>query len=147
MSAVANSREYSLAKRRQKQQDIAQKSVARMARQAAIQSQKSQRILDQAYRLLMCYEGVFRALAQEFMGCKHLPDPLHNHSDFLTLLGYLAKKRITYVQQEEFGYYRVLLTAEPPLWGTGTGEGDSLPEALTFALWEFLENVARRTDS
>lgn len=139
-AAASSSVEFAKEKRRQQQQALVEKSLARMAREAEIREEKAAQALEQSYRVLIGYEGVFRPLCKDYMGTTHFPDPLHNANDFIRLMECLARKRVSFLHEEAHGFYKVLLTANPPNWDVGTGEGDSLPEALTFALWELLEN-------
>jgi hypothetical protein len=140
MSAVVSSVEYARERRRREQEALQARTAARIARQQAYRREKEAKVQEQSYRIILRYEAYFLPMLEEWLGTQYRLNPLSNPSDAFALLQHLAQRQIGYLQEEAHGFYKVMLTAQiPSSWKTGTGEGDTLAEALVFALWELIE--------
>jgi hypothetical protein len=141
MATAISSVEYSRQQRRAEQLRLEEKTRQRVAREEAIKQQREEEALYTTSRILCGYDAYFLSLLQTWLGVPYRLDPLRSRDDFYSLLEYLARKRVTYCQEEESGFFKVLVQMNVAGgWKTGRATGDSLAEALIFAVWEMIEN-------
>jgi hypothetical protein len=141
MSTAVSSVEYSRQQRRAEQLRLEERTRQRVAREEAIRKEREEEALYTTSRILCGYDAYFLSLLQSWLGVPYRLDPLRSRDDAFSLLEYLAKKRVTYCQEEEAGFFTVLVQMNVPSgWKTGCATGDSLAEALIFAVWEMIEN-------
>jgi hypothetical protein len=140
-TAASTSREYARQKRRDEQERLQARTVARLQREEARRNEIEADMRERSIRLLLRYEAYFLPLLQEWLGNARRLDPLRNEGDAFALLSFLAQKGVEYSQQEEQGYFTVLVTMQiPGGWKTGRQTGDTLAEAFVFAVWEMIEH-------
>jgi hypothetical protein len=140
MAAATTSVEYSREQRREEQLRLQEKTRQRVAREASIRHQREEEAEYTALRILCGYDAYFLSLLQGWLGVTYRLDPLRSRDDFYSLLEYLADKRVTYCQEKESGFFKVIVQMDiSGGWKTGRATGDTLAEAVVFAVWEMIE--------
>jgi hypothetical protein len=140
-STAISSVEYAREQRRRDQLKVLASSQERERREEAIKQQREEEALYTTSRILCGYDAYFLTLLQSWLGVPYRLDPLRSRDDFYSLMEYLARKRVTYCQEEESGFFTVIVQMNVAGgWKTGRATGDTLAEALVFAVWEMIEN-------
>lgn len=140
--AVSSSYDYARQKRRE---EIEAQQAAERERAAQEEAERRERLAElreNTIRVILHYDAYFLPSLQSYLALPYRLDPLRKPGDAFALIGELARRKVQVAPPEyREETYKVLITSPVPAgWKIGTGIGDTLAEALIYAVWEILPN-------